>query len=482
MPSDRSQDKVDSRKLLRLSGKEKQPSDAHAIPEVTTSDLNWLPADHHGAEIEDEAVADPWDINIEGEEAPGETTDDASITATESIGTQIDIFPDVEEKTPKNDTHATSAKVRLKLFNALDALDEWPPEREVESISPKVRLKLFNALDDWSLEQDIESNDFRQLHPAKEDGSSGEQLDILDQDWLNDERVVETVDDGFEEFAFDEQSNEKSEDEFDIGEFDSDAQQTPWEIEPEVEDQSLRRARAKAAAITNLLDFRSIQERDNTLLYLTELFIQMPYSATFRAIQRVAEEIDLDTLKAMVELRQIWMRRTDWWWLGLYAPRRSVAFTWNTARLVCLTRKDYPPELMIDEEWLTQWQQLPHSDPAYFSFALYIEEKMLSHETELLDEGLKHSERDDGYIETGDDFDWYRRVPQYDRTIRDNFHAITSYPYDDRPGGITLNDLDWEAWFNYWTDKYDQQITKWLLCTYIFWTKKYQKQKEKDEN
>lgn len=434
MPSDRSQDKVDSRKLLRLSGKEKQQSDAYAIPEVATSDLNWLPADHHGAEIEDKAVADPWDINIEGEKAPGETTDDASIAARESVGTQVDLSPDVEEKTPANNTHATSAKVRLKLFNALDALDEWPPEREVESISPKVRLKFFNALDDWSLEQDIESNDFRQLHPAKEDGSSGEQLDILDQDWLNEERGGETVDDGFEEFAFDEQSNEKPEDEFDIGEFDSDAQQTPWEIEPEAEGQSLRRAREKAAAIINLLDFRSIRERDNAISYLTELFIQMPYSATFRAIQRVAEGIDLDTLKAMVALRQIWMRRTDWW-LGRYekmfavAPLRSgaSAFTWNTARLVCLARKDYPPESMIDDGWLDEWLQLSSRAPGFLSFPSYIEEKVCYRDIELLSRGLRHLANSNEHSEVDDSFDWYQPVSNRNKATQDSFHIITLY-------------------------------------------------------
>ena len=482
MPSDRSQNKVDSRKeLLRLSSKE-QPSDTHTISEVTTSDLNWLPADHHSAEIEDEAAVDPWNINIEGKETLDETTNDSSNTAGDDVGIQIDLFSDLAAKTPKNDIDAIAARVRLKLFNALEA---WPSGHDFDFSSARVRLKLFNALDEWLQENDVEaiSNDVNHLHPSINNDLIDEQLDILDQDWLNDERAAEAVDDGFEEFAFDNQTSEEPEGDFDIAEFNADAKQPPWEIEPETEDQRLRLARTKAAVITNLLDFRSISDRDDAISYLTEVFMQMTHSATFRAIQRVAEGIDLDTLKAMIELRQIWMRRTDWWWLGLRTPRRSLAFTWDTTRLICLIRKDYPPELMIDEEWLTQWLQLSYSnDPAYFNFSQYIEEKILSHDATLLDDGLRYSERDDGYGETGDDFDWYRRVPYHDRTISDNFHTITSHPYDARPGVITIRNLDWEVWFNDWIDKYNQKTIRWLLCTLIYWTDEYKKRKEKDTN
>ena len=100
MPSDRSQDKVDSRKeLLRLSSTE-QPSDTLNISEVTASDLNWLPADHHGADIEDEVAVDPWNFNIEIEEKEtlDETTYDALNTAGDDVGTQIDLFSDLKEK------------------------------------------------------------------------------------------------------------------------------------------------------------------------------------------------------------------------------------------------------------------------------------------------------------------------------------------------------------------------------------------------
>ena len=380
---------------------------------------------------------------------------------------------------PKNDIDAIAARVRLKLFNALD---EWTLEQDVEPISPKVRLKLFNALDEWTPENDVESigDDANYLHPSTNNDLIDEQPDILDQDWLNDERAAETFGDGFEEFTVDNQASEESEDDFDIVEFDTDAQQTLWEIEPEAESQSLLRARMKAAAITNLLEFRSISARDDAILYLTEHFIQMPHSATFRAIQRVSEGIDLETLKAMIELRQIWMRRTDWWRLGLYPPRRSLAFTWDIVRLVCLVRKDYPPELMIDEEWLKQWLQLPNNDPTYTSFSQYIEEKMLSSDVELLDEGLTFWEQSDGYAEIGDHFNWYRQGSHYDNTIRDNFRIIT--PYDDRIGVIAIKNFNWEVSFNYWMDKYNQKTIKWLLCTWIYWTDKYKNLKEKDDN
>ena len=227
----------------------------------------------------------------------------------------------------------------------------------------------------------------------------------------------------------------------------------------------------KAAVITNLLDFRSISERDDAISYLIEVFMQMTHSATFRAIQRVAEGIDLDTLKAMIELRQIWMRRTDWWRLGLRTPKRSLAFTWDTTRLICLIRKDYPPELMIDEEWLTQWLQLSDIDPAYFSFSLYIEEKILSYNAELLDLGLRHWERNDGHFEIGDDFDWYRRVPDRDTTIRDNFRILT--PYDDQFGIVIKKNINHSK-------KLKQQSSASRTHINPDWIHKYKKLKEKD--
>jgi len=54
------------------------------------------------------------------------------------------------------------------------------------------------------------------------------------------------------------------------------------------------------------------------------------------------------------------LERTEWW-LGRsggkieFLRHGASAFTWSLAHRVRLARQDYPPELMIDEEWLTEW-------------------------------------------------------------------------------------------------------------------------------
>ncbi len=348
----------------------------HVIPEVAAPDSSWLLSDHHDTEVEDEVAADPWNINIADKEKSNGTTDDTS---------------DASNHTQTADT--TSGN--LQFGTILPGLGG--------------QINLFSS-DDIGLQMG--------LFPDAEKWPPDDPIDATDQDWLHGEfldETVDTVNDGFEGFVLDESPDEKFEDDFDIVEFDEGAQQPPWEIEPEEEAQELRRAREKAATIALLLDFRNTRERDNAISYLEELFGQMTHSATFRAIERVAEGIDLDTLKAMVEVRRIWMRRTDWWWGILYEPgifrRGNLAFTWATTRLVCLARRDHPPESMIDEEWFDEWLRLPYGAPNYSSFASYIEEKILSHDAELLNEGLRHYERGDGYVETGDGFDWYRRIP-----------------------------------------------------------------------
>lgn len=390
------------------------------MPEVSAPDLSWLPSDHHGAEVADEIVADPWDVHISDKNDP--------LTGTDGQPSNHDVAP-------------VPAKVGLKLFNALN---EWPPEDDADAVSNSRPLKLFNALDAWPEEDDAEAIDdnVEPFHPESNDRSPEDSTDIFEPDWSHEEILDEAVDEGFDGFAVD--AHEDLADDSYIPEFDENAQQTPWEIDPKEGDQKLRRARAKAAQVANLLDFRSLRERDGIIAYLTELFQQRTHSATFRAIERVAEGIGFDTLKAMVALRRWWLRFDE-----LCPPRRSLALTWDTARLVCLARKDYPPEAMIDDHWLDEWLQLPPPERGderkemidddwlrlpdqysnYSSFRSYIEHRLLRREAELLEQGLRDWERDDGCVEMGDDYNWHRRLPDDDATMRGNFRIIT--PYDD---------------------------------------------------
>ena len=106
--------------------------------------------------------------------------------------------------------------------------------------------------------------------------------------------------------------------------YDADAHQAPW-TEPEPGDEkSLRRARAKTAAITSVVEVTRRQEQDKLLDWLTELFLQLQHPATFRAIERIAAEgATWDLLQAVVALRHCWMERSEWW-VGRYGSSREV--------------------------------------------------------------------------------------------------------------------------------------------------------------
>src|SRR5438105_2483565 len=106
--------------------------------------------------------------------------------------------------------------------------------------------------------------------------------------------------------------------------YDADAHQAPW-TEPKPGDaESLRRARAKAATITSLVELTNRREQEKSLDWLTEFFLERGHSATFRAIERIAAEgATLDLLRAVVALRDYWMERRDWW-VGRYGFSRDV--------------------------------------------------------------------------------------------------------------------------------------------------------------
>ena len=184
----------------------------------------------------------------------------------------------------------------------------------------------------------------------------------------------------------------------DVPEFDEEARQQPWEIESEEEGQSIRRARDKAAEIAGSLYLKSREDQEFALTYLADLFEHPDYShaSTFHAIKRLPSDgLDFETLKAMVELRAIWKQRTDWW-RGRYSRRYRVrgltngetALTWIAARRVCLVRKDLPPEMMIDDDWLEEWLELPSGSPGYLSFSYYIDVKIHNFDAELLEHGF----------------------------------------------------------------------------------------------
>lgn len=191
-----------------------------------------------------------------------------------------------------------------------------------------------------------------------------------------------------------------------LPDFDPDARVEPWHVPDEADDVALRKARLKAATLAAELDLVAPAEIRQVTAYLVELYAEAPHPATHVALRQLAHEgLDFETLQAMVNLRREWSRRSDWW---LYRYRgvpfqhdgcRS-AMTWRLAHDVCRRRSEYPPECMIDEEWVEEWYRLPSRAAGYYSFASFVAEKVDSSEAEALFDGLilgpgDHRERPD---------------------------------------------------------------------------------------
>ena len=355
------------------------------LPPISTPDSRWEASDHHRNGVEDEIVFDPWDP-----ESTMESGENIGLNNKEEVrragaeGGVRDSAPEemsLSESDEPQDILASEDKAGTERVSTVD--DTVPMESE----NKKDRNALEKATDD------MVCADVEPMELADDALSSN-------QDWLDDDLIYETEDDESEYGDSGDSVHEDSDLLFDdIPEFDEDAQQTPWEIEPE-EGQSIRRSRDKAADIASLLYPTSRDDQEIALAYLTDLFEHPDYShsSTFQAIKRIASEgLDFETLKAMVELRSIWRQRTDWW-KGRYSWRYRVrrlsngatAFTWIAAHRVCLERKDYPPEMMIDDDWIDEWLRLPPWSPRdyYMSFSSYIEVKVQNLDAELLDYGL----------------------------------------------------------------------------------------------
>ena len=242
--------------------------------------------------------------------------------------------------------------------------------------------------------------------PMREDRTSRERIreDIRAamgpmEDWLGEDLTYETDHDGSRYEASGESIYDDSDLFFDdVFEFDEEARQPPWGFESEEEGQSIRRSRDKAGEIVGLLYFKSREDEEIALTYLADLFQHTDYSHsnTFHAIKRLASDgLEFETLKAMVELRIIWRQRTDWW-RGRYSRRYRVsglsngetALTWIAARRVCLVRQDLPPEMMIEDDWLEEWLDLPSGSFGFMSFPYYIDMKIQNTDAELLENGF----------------------------------------------------------------------------------------------
>lgn len=379
-------------------------------PPVSSPDSYWEASDHHQTEVEDEKVFDPW--APEGTTGSGENTGVNNKEKARRAGDE----GVVRDSEPKEMSSSESNEPQ----DILASEDKTEKER-ASTVDGTIPMVSEDKEDRNALEKATEDMLCADVEPMEsaDDGSFSS-----DQDWLDAGRLYQIEDDGFEYSDSDDSAHEYSDLLFDdIPEFDEDAQQTPWEIEPE-EGPSIRLARDKAADITSLLYLTSRDDQEVALTYLTDLFKQPDYSypSTFQAIKRIASDrLDFETLKEMVELRSIWRERTDWWkgrYSRWYEVRRifngATALSWIAAHRVCLVRKDLPPEMMIDDDWLNEWMGLSPGSLGYISFPSYIDVKIQNFDAELLEHGLSQRHQCEKDIDVFERHTAAHSVPQID--------------------------------------------------------------------
>lgn len=167
-------------------------------------------------------------------------------------------------------------------------------------------------------------------------------------------------------------------------------------------------ARQRAGMIAALLEVTSRHEAQAALQWLEDFFQEHRWAATFRAIESAAlEGLDFPTLRAMAELKEIWAERPDWWLRRVFStrgnaggtptqqmPSGATALSWRLARRICLARCDYPPDEMIDCEWLAEWYDLPSHAPGAQFFTAFLQEKAETMLAEALHEGLAAKARE----------------------------------------------------------------------------------------
>ena len=142
-----------------------------------------------------------------------------------------------------------------------------------------------------------------------------------------------------------------------------------------------RVAHWKAVQIFNVIQPTSQIERADALAYLADLFEHLPHPATYSAIKRLSPRLNIDIIKTMVELREAWLDN-EGWRLHRYGHEitskgsRTGGFTWKLAYLLCMVRSEYPPDMMIEDDWITEWLYLKPGAVGYYSFARFIARKL----------------------------------------------------------------------------------------------------------
>ena len=324
---------------------------------VASADLNWEKADHKQIPIEDQVFIDPWELE----------NNDAQINRATEVYSSIR----ADDESAKQDGAERNPDHRMNIPDTAD----------------------FSSHGNW------------ETSPYDSEVTNGEEWEnffLQDTERTNDFTVEDPL------FFID--------GDFGLYDFDTEAQQPLWDLETDKGDLSPRKAKKKAAIIIHKLGLQSKREQDEALYFLANLFELRPHPMTFRAIYTAIEGLDLDILKAMVELRDIWMYRSGWWYYRyrgrichMQQQQGEVALTWALARRVCLARREYPPEMMIDDEWFDEWLATPPGTPGFVSFPAFIDAKI---KIQPLCDGLNmmqvYREESGSLV---DNYGWWHQLP-----------------------------------------------------------------------
>lgn len=212
-----------------------------------------------------------------------------------------------------------------------------------------------------------------------------------------------------------------------LPDFDQNAQEFPWDITSPETDPDFR-ANRKASIISDMLILKNPAEENRAIKYLTDIFLMHPHSATFRAFENMVREgLSFTDLKTIIDLRHIWMERSDWW---LYRNKKRevksmqqghIALTWKLAQRICQARWEFPPDAMIEESWLEEWLCLHRETAGYKSFPFFIEEKIKHKDAIFLHDGLQVQAIFNREVESIDAPTWRKQYPDYQDTCHDNY-------------------------------------------------------------
>lgn len=411
--------------ISRLFGRGSRRHETNLPASVAKPDESWAAEDHQAPPQIHEEVIDPWgahetathsdaSLNLKEDQLSSASVDSTDAEPqcprnylTIEFAVNLDTFTVNHGKSPH---HAEETKKSSSV-----SISDFPSNGENITVYGGVAELEGEDVDD-SLDEDLEAvleageafdadlislDEIQTIEEetgrdAEADPGIGDVLPqfretIVDEGW--DYEAVAGQD--FESFEIEAGEVEDHEHDLGLWTYDDEAYQAPWELDLSDEQIVAKTARQKAADILSRLQLDRWSERENALTYLSELLEHLRHASTFRALIRLADEVEtFEALYATIELRRVWAQRPEWWCRRhrgeVYdIPKGWAALTWVLAQRICVARSDFSPDAMIEDQWLDEWMLLPPGAPGYISFPAFVAEKINTLEAEALHVGLQ---------------------------------------------------------------------------------------------